>query len=122
MGSNAREKTLMHEKEIIWLQDPNNFPWVRETETDFCQRQGISKSRKSDLEAGETILIGYADLEEDAPPAFTEAGQEYFWRRVFYINKGDFKAYGDQDCPGEAVEPSSVHPKVKGSSPKKKHK
>jgi hypothetical protein len=123
MGSNAREKTLMHEKEIIWLQDPNNFPWVRETETDFCQRQGISKSRKSDLEAGETILIGYADLEEDAPPAFTEAGHQYFYRRVFTICKGDFEAYeayGDKDCPIEAVEPSTVHPKVKGSSPKKK--
>ncbi len=119
---NVREKTLMHEKEIIRLKDLNNFPWVREVELDFCQRQGIPKSRKSELEAGEMILVGYADLEEDAPPAFTEAGQEYFWRRVFYINKGDFKAYGDKDCPGEAVEPSSVHPKVKGSSPKKKHK
>ncbi|HEY9902738.1 MAG TPA: DUF6009 family protein [Candidatus Sericytochromatia bacterium] len=120
MGGMVREKTLMHEKEIIRLKDLNNFPWVREVELDFCQRQGIPKSRKSELEAGETILVGYADLEEDAPPAFTEAGQEYFWRRVFYIDKGDFEAYGDRDCPGEAVEPSSVHPKVKGTSPKRK--
>ena len=120
MGSNVREKTLMDEKEIIWIQDPNNFPWVREAETDFCQRQGISMSRKSDLEAGETILIGYADLEEDAPPAFTEAGHESFFRRVFTICKGDFEAYGDKDCPTEAVEPSTIYPKVKGSSPKRK--
>jgi hypothetical protein len=49
---NVSQKTLMHEKEIIWLKDLKNFPWVREVELDFCQRQGIPKSRKSELEAG----------------------------------------------------------------------
>ena len=115
------EKTLRYEKEIVWLEDPNDYPWVREGITDFCQKQGISKSRQSQIETKQK-LIGYADLEDDAPASFTSGSKKHYDRRVFVVCDNDYEAYKNGGYPIEAVDPSTVEPKTKGVSPKKKLK
>ncbi len=121
------EKTLMvdqeiltYEKEIIWLVDLNDYPWVREHRTDFTQRQGISKARSKQIANGQKI-IGYADLSDDAPPSFTSGTKKHYYRRIFVVRDGDYEAYIDGH-PVEAVDPMTVQPKTKGTSPKKKLK
>lgn len=114
-----QEENLKYEKEIIWLYDLNDYPWVREGFMDFSTRAGISQSRKSEIEDGGK-LIGYAELEENTPPSSSQGHPEYFDRRIFRIYDGDYEGYKNNNCPGEAVDPFTVEPKIKGSSPKRK--
>lgn len=118
MGGFVREETLVHEAKIVWLVDISKMPWVRESEGDFCSRKGVSKKRLSELQKGQ-ILVGYAELKDDARPTFTEGNHEYFNRRIFTIREKDFEVY-KVDHPVEAVEPLSVEPKLKGLPPSKK--
>jgi uncharacterized protein YqkB len=124
MGSCVRDETLVHEAKIVWLVDISKMPWVRESEGDFCSRKGVSKKRLSELQKG-NILVGYAELEEDAPPNFIEGNRKYFYRRIFTLRENDYEAYEvDKPTkayhPTEAVEPLTVEPKLKGLSPSKK--
>ncbi|WP_228059077.1 DUF6009 family protein [Nostoc sp. LEGE 06077] len=114
-----KEDSLNYEKEIIWLFDPNDYPWVREGFTDFSTRQGISQSRKREIDEVHK-LIGYADLEDNTPPSSRNGDPEYFYRRYFTIGYRDYEAYTNNNCPTEAVDPLTVEPKIKGSSPKRK--
>ncbi|WP_242045312.1 DUF6009 family protein [Anabaena catenula] len=111
---------IEHEKKIVWLDDPNNYPWVREQDRYFETRQGISKSHQSEIEVREK-LIGYAELEDDTPPNSRNESPEYFYRRCFVIRHDDYKVYNKDDYyPSEAVDPLTVEPKTKGLSPRKK--
>lgn len=114
------KKTLTDESAIVWLKDLSEFPWVRELQTDFCQRQGVSESWLAQMTNEHEILVGYADLAEDAPPAFTDGGHSYYIRRIFKINRNDYTAYKEGECPTEAVLPATVQPQVLGISPKRK--
>ena len=49
----VKENALDYEKNIVWLEDINDCPWVRESSTDFLTKHGISKNRQSQIEAGE---------------------------------------------------------------------
>lgn len=114
---------LEHEKEIIWLDDPSQYPWVRQGSTDFFQKQGISNSRMSDISGDGHKIIGYANLEDDAPPSFIDkpTGNKHYCRRYFCLRDKDYENYqGGTSYPLEAVDPSSVTPKEKGCSPRKK--
>jgi hypothetical protein len=118
------DETLMQEAKIVWLVDISKMPWVRESHADFCTRKGVSKKRLSELQKGQ-ILVGYAELEEDAPPSFIEGNRKYFYRRIFTLRENDYEAYEvDKPTkayhPMEAVEPLTVEPKLKGLSPSKK--
>jgi predicted DNA-binding protein/uncharacterized protein YqkB len=118
------DETLMQEAKIVWLVDISKMPWVRESNADFCTRKGVSKKRLSELQKGQ-ILVGYAELEEDAPPSFIEGNRKYFYRRIFTLGENDYEAYEvDKPTkayhPREAVEPLTVEPKLKGLSPSKK--
>lgn len=123
MGSFVKDETLVHEAEIVWLVDISKMPWVRESQVDFCTRKGVSKKRLSELQRGET-LVGYAELEDNAPPTFTEGNRKYFIRRTFILRDNDYEAYevgrSTANHPIEAVEPLSVEPKLKGLPPSKK--
>jgi predicted DNA-binding protein len=121
MGTLVSDKNLMHEAKIVWLVDISKMPWVRESEVNFFTRKEISKKRLSELEQGQT-LVGYAELENDAPPTGT---QKCFIRRIFTLRENDYEVYKvdnptQADHPSEAVEPLSVEPKHKGLSPSKK--
>lgn len=112
-----------HEKEIIWLDDPSKYPWVRQCSVEFPQKQGISNSRISKMSKGGDKIIGYANLEDDAPPSFIDepTGRKYYYRRYFYLKHKDYENYqGGTSYPLEAVDPSRVTPKEKGDSPRKK--
>ena len=118
------DEILMQEAKIVWLVDVSKMPWVRESNVDFCTRKGVSKKRLSELQKGQ-ILVGYAELEEDAPPNFSEGNRKYFYRRIFTLRENDYEAYEvDKPTnayhPMEAVEPLTVEPKLKGLSPSKK--
>lgn len=119
MGFLAKDN-LVYESSIVWLHNPSEFPWVRETQIKFCQRQGMSESRLSQLTNENQIIVGYADLVEDAPPTFTNGEHSYYSRRVFKINRNDFTAYEEGEYPTEAVVPATVKPQVLGISPKRK--
>ncbi|MFY7807331.1 MAG: DUF6009 family protein [Limnoraphis robusta] len=110
---------LKPEAKIVWLKDMSQYPWVRQGVTDFTSKQGISKSRQSQIGPD---LLGYAELEEDAPPGFIDSatGRKYYYRRIFTLRNGDYKNYTDGKYPSEAVETQTVEPKVKGLSPDKK--
>ncbi|WP_413160775.1 DUF6009 family protein [Capilliphycus salinus ALCB114379] len=110
---------LKPEAKIVWLKDMSQYPWVREGMTDFTSKQGISKSRQAQIGPE---LVGYAELEEDAPPGFIDpaTGRKHYYRRIFMLRDGDYKNYNDGTYPSEAVEPETVEPKVKGLSPGKK--
>jgi len=124
MGDFVRDETLAREAHIVWLEEISKMPWVREIEADFFTRKGISKKRLVELQRGQ-ILVGYAELEDDAPPTFIEGNRKYFFRRIFTLNQNDYEAY-EVDSPTkayhptEAVEPLSVEPKLRGLPPSKK--
>jgi hypothetical protein len=106
----ADEKTsLNHESGIIWLQDPNNFRFVRETFTKLTYPKGISDQDKQRLER-QGGFIGYANLEDDTP---FPPNQHHIPRRIFTLQLGDLVAY-ESDCPIEAVDPLTVKAKVLG--------
>lgn len=114
------DNNIEQEKKIVWLDDPKNYPWVREQDRSFKTRQGISKSHQSEIEVREK-LIGYAELEDDTPPNSRNESPEYFYRRSFVIRHGDYEVYNRDDYyPMEAVDPLTVEPKTKGLSPGKK--
>lgn len=109
----VNEDALKVEKEIIWLEEPSNYPWVRESSTNFRTKKGISKNRQSEIERKGIKLIGYGELEDDAPSG------EHYYRRIFTIRKDDYETYKN-NYPTEAVDPLTVEAKTLGLSPKKK--
>ena len=111
----ANKEALKDEKNIVWLEDPNDYPWVRESNTNFSKKQGVSKNRRSEIERGGKKLIGYGELEDDSPSG------EHYYRRIFTIRKDDYENYKN-DYPTEAVDPLTVEPKTSGISPKKKRR
>jgi hypothetical protein len=124
MGDFVRDETLLHEAKIVWLEDISKMPWVREIEVGFFSKKGISKKLLSELQKGQ-ILVGYAELEDNAPPLCVEGNRKYFHRRIFTLRENDYELYRVDDPatanhPTEAVEPLSVEPKLKGLPPSKK--
>lgn len=119
----ANKDALKDEKNIVWKEDLDNYPWVRESSTEFLTKQGIAKNRQTEIEKGGRKLIGYSELEEDAPSSFTDkaTGRKYFYRRIFTIGKDDYENY-KKDYPTEAVDPLTAEPKTLGLSPKKKRR
>ncbi|MGL5806034.1 MAG: DUF6009 family protein [Xenococcaceae cyanobacterium] len=116
-----KEDILKYEKGIIWLEEPNNFPWVRESSTDFFTKKGISKNRHSEIERLGEKIIGYAELEDNAPPSFIDdlTNKKHYYRRIFTLRDGDYEAYKN-NYPTEAVDPVFIEAKFPGLSPRKK--
>jgi hypothetical protein len=72
MSYQGHEYALKHESEIVWLvEDLENYPWVRETCTDFYHPKKIAKSRltiktgMNQTDIVTTALIKYLDLEDE---------------------------------------------------------
>lgn len=124
MGSFVEDETLLHEAKIVWLENISQMPWVRQIEGAFFSRKGISKKLLSEFQKGQ-ILVGYAELEDNAPPRWVEGNRKCFHRRIFTVRENDYEVYRVDDPatanhPTEAVEPLSVEAKLAGLPPSKK--
>ncbi len=117
MGTTVSIKDIRYESKIVWLEDIQKLPWVRERLADLRSRKSLSKTAKSNIEKeneGET-LVGYAELEDGAPAM---AGR-YFRRRIFTLKTSDRgNTNGAIELPSEAVDPASVAPRIGGRHPK----
>lgn len=106
------DPNLQYEEEIVWLEDPERFTFVRVLRTTAPYRQrGI---RWSSLGiAGE--LVGYATLTKGAPSR--QSG--YFERRLFYIHPEERPEHPSYvgGLPHKAVDPRTVRPGIPGTPP-----
>lgn len=121
-SSQQNDNYLQYEEKIVWLKDIEKYPWVRVDEN-FCyhKRQGISDSKLKELRHDGQIVVGYADLSDDAPSIEQTKGvRKHFKRRVFIVRNLDYENYGKTDYfPSEAVLTKSLKPKFRGVHPKK---
>ncbi len=94
------------EEAVIWLHDPNLFPFVREG---FTLQYGRSRaiSLRSDKEK---VLIGFTTLKRNA----TSLGQGRFYRRFFYLSSWDYKKKAVHYLPVESVDTLTVAAGVAG--------
>lgn len=107
----TNESYLRFESNIVWLRNINNVPYVREHFNQCCSR------RKGKLKYGDHEVVGYAELENDAPNTGTNG---CFARRVFWLAEHDRvnqpNGTYQTGCPSEAVDPLTIAPKVLGQS------
>jgi Family of unknown function (DUF6009) len=90
---------LEWEKQIVWLDQPERYRYLRETivETPFRTRKprdGRCPGR----------IVAYATLKDDAPSESPSS----FMRRVWYVAPHD--PYNDGGTPMEAVDPHFIQP------------
>ena len=90
---------LNQETKITWLEEPEGFPYLRETFNlyQFRSRFPIRKWQRSKI----SKLIGYSEISVLAKPM-----HDRFYRRVWYV-KVPQDPY-PSGCPFEAVKPSSI--------------
>ena len=101
------------ENSIVWLEDPENFKFVR-----VRLFVSITRTKKpGKLKIGSTsILIGYSTIEK----SFTDRYYKNygFLRRLFYVTDQDIKPdcnYLIKKCmPSGAVNPKTVSPGIYG--------
>jgi len=95
----AVEYHLQSESEIIWLDDPEKYRYVRER-TELCRsRTGFDQAEFE--RSGESKLIGYAELKA----ATRDVGRVFFRRIWFVKTKEDPWFFG---VPLGAAEPGSI--------------
>lgn len=104
-----RASDIQFESKIVWLTNIEAIPYVREHFDTSCPR------RKGKLKYQSYEIIGYAELEDNAP---NSGRRGCFARRVFWLAKHDRYYEPDgvyqQGCPIEAIDPLTVFPKVLG--------
>jgi hypothetical protein len=96
------------EAEIVWLEDPRLYRYIRETVV-------RTPDRDSRVSGHGHCLVAYATLEQTAPP---EPDTGTFSRRVWYVlqeEAGGHDLYGGHGAPAEGVDPLSIkagHPSM----------
>lgn len=99
----SAEDPLAYESSIVWLEDIDALPFVRETIA-----VGV-RSRSGKLRAtGVGRVVGYAKLADDAPMDPETRG---FRRRFFFLKDKDRSG---ERIPRQAVDPRTVLPGVPG--------
>lgn len=110
------EDYLKYEEDLVWLQDINEFPWVRCWSPEpMPWRAGLS-SDISCVQRDDMIIVGYSEVKVGTPLLDWE-GEEYYYRRVFLINKDDYKNYSPGHYPTEAKLTKSLQPGFPGIHP-----
>ncbi|MBP0029530.1 helix-turn-helix domain-containing protein [Roseofilum sp. Guam] len=110
------EDYLKYEENLVWLQDTNEFPWVRCWEPEpIPWRAGLSRDI-SCVQRDDMIIVGYSEVKVGTPLLDWE-GEEYYYRRVFLINKDDYKNYSPGRYPTEAKLTKSLKPGFAGIHP-----
>ncbi len=99
---------IQFESNIVWLEDITSIPYVRE------HFEKAATRRKGKLNYDNYHIIGYSELESNAPNRMPGC----FSRRVFWL--ADYDRFYDPEgaykvsCPMEAIDPLTVEAKVLG--------
>lgn len=92
-----------YESSIVWLENIENIPYVREYLLNNCSR------RKGKIKYGDFKVVGYSELHSTAP---NNGRPGYFSRRIFWLKSHDrfLQPNGvySTGCPIEAVDPLTV--------------
>ncbi|MEV8097711.1 DUF6009 family protein [Kitasatospora sp. NPDC085879] len=109
MSSLLVEGDLSHEANVVWLEDPSNLDYVRQT-LDKTPRR-----RNKPRWARHGRMVGYAELDANA---HADPDSGLYRRRVFFLLPHDRDHEPDglyaAAAPGEAVDPRTVEPRRVG--------
>ncbi|MDX2918395.1 MULTISPECIES: DUF6009 family protein [Streptomycetaceae] len=105
MSSLLTDSDLVHEANVVWLEDPEGLDYVRQALDKTPRRK--NKPRY----ARDGRMIGYIELGADAE-ADPDSG--LYRRRVFFLlphdRDSDPEGVYRQGAPGEAVDPRTIEP------------
>ncbi|MFI5635650.1 DUF6009 family protein [Streptomyces sp. NPDC051664] len=100
---------LAHEADLVWLEDPAELDYVRQSLDRLPSRRGRPAYHRDGR------MVGYAVLGEDARPSRASGT---FRRRVFWLLPHDRDEQPEglyaTGAPSEAVDPRTIAPRVKG--------
>ncbi|MER7111142.1 DUF6009 family protein [Streptomyces sp. NPDC000229] len=109
MSSLLHESQLEHEAAVVWLEDPNNFDYVRQALDKTGRRTGKPRY------ARDGRMVGYVELDKNAE-ANPDSG--LFQRRTFFLlphdRPNDPEGLYKEGAPGEAVDPRTIQPRKVG--------
>ncbi|WP_326793743.1 DUF6009 family protein (plasmid) [Streptomyces sp. NBC_00841] len=110
MSSLLTESDLLHEAEVVWLENLERLDYVR---------QALDKTRRRNTKppyARDGRMVGYALLDEGASP---DPDSGLYKRRVFFLLPHDRDSLPGglyhEGAPGEAVDPRTIAPKKPGA-------
>ncbi|MCX3063664.1 DUF6009 family protein [Streptomyces beihaiensis] len=117
MSALLSESDLAHERDLVWLENPAGFDYVRQA-LDKTKRRG---TKPPYARAGR--MVGYALLDDEARP---DPDSGLYRRRVFFLLPHDRDSLPGglyrQGAPGEAVDPRTVEPRKPGAkTPRSQH-
>ncbi|MDX3771179.1 MULTISPECIES: DUF6009 family protein [unclassified Streptomyces] len=103
MSSLLTEGDLTHEEDVVWLEDPTDFDYVR---------QALDKTRRRNTKPPyerDGRMVGYALLDNQAEP---DPDSGLYKRRVFFLLPHDRDSLPGglyrEGAPGEAVDPRTI--------------
>ncbi|SFT21367.1 DUF6009 family protein [Streptomyces sp. ok210] len=109
MSSLLTEGDLTHEEDVVWLEDPTDFDYVR---------QALDKTRRRNTKPPyerDGRMVGYALLDNQAEP---DPDSGLYKRRVFFLLPHDRDSLPGglyrEGAPGEAVDPRTIEVKRVG--------
>ncbi|MGP3991522.1 DUF6009 family protein [Streptomyces sp. 3N207] len=109
MSSLLTEGDLTHEENVVWLENPEHFDYVRQA-LDKTPRR-----RNKPRYARDGRMVGFTELTKDAEP---DPDSGLYRRRVFFLlpHDRDSNPTGlyQEGAPGEAVDPRTIQPKHVG--------
>jgi hypothetical protein len=109
MSSLITEDEISHETDLVWLEDPTDLDYVRQS----LDRLPTRKAKPAYHRDGR--MIGYALLGPTAKPSRASGT---FRRRVFWLlpHDRDSEPEGlyETGAPAEAVDPRTLEPRAKG--------
>jgi hypothetical protein len=109
MSSLITEDEILHETDLVWLEDPADLDYVRQSLDRLPNRKGKPAYHRDGR------MIGYAVLGTTAKPSRASGT---FRRRVFWLLPHDRDSEPDglysTGAPAEAVDPRTLEPRVKG--------
>jgi hypothetical protein len=109
MSSLLHESQLVHEADVVWLENPDTFDYVRQALDKTTRRVGKPRY------ARDGRMVGYTELNADAE-ASPDSG--LFQRRTFFLlphdRPNDPEGLYQTGAPGEAVDPRTIEPRRVG--------
>ncbi|MGC0379713.1 DUF6009 family protein [Streptomyces sp. SAI-229] len=117
MSSLLTGSDLVHEREVVWLEDLDCLDYVRQA-LDKTKRRNTRPPYERDGR-----MVGYALLGEGAVP---DPDSGLYRRRVFFLLPHDRDSLPGglyrEGAPGEAVDPRTVAPREPGAkTPRSQH-